>query len=526
MVSRLARHHGQSTGFVCRPNDPVRPLLDQALIGRDSDLEWLRAGKNDRLLVGQPGSGKTFLLYRLARDGHGLFVVDTDRGAIAASIRAQHPSTLIVDDAHMQTELLTTLRQMRTEIGADFSVLASCWPGERRAISEILHLPSVDVRELEPLDRDQIVEVINGAGIGGPDRLVQEIVDQAEGRPGLAVTLSDLCLRGGVRDVALGDVLSGSLLRFFEPIMGSRSKIVLASFSVGGHSGMSVGAVASATGMSLVDLGDAVGKLVAGGVIFEMRSGCLSVRPPALRHALVRDVFFTRSGSLPVEGLLARAESQADAVFELIAARARGAIVSDTVLVPMLESLGSSRAWEAYAGLGIREARWVLSKYPQLATAIADAGLDYIPEFELPLLLDAAVGDKRALHATPEHPLRLIQDWVQNANPGSGEVIKRRRLLWKAVQTWLLEGRDSKVGFTALRAVLTPEFERYSLDPGKGTKVTIHFGGPAESDITDIQMLWPTIMGVIKTLKIVEWRELCDAVEDWAYPGRIKFPPP
>lgn len=498
-----------------------RPLLNHTLIGRDADLEWLRAGKNDKLLIGQPGSGKTFLLCRLARDNGGLFVVDRDRGAIAAAIRAQQPNTLIVDDAHTQMDLLTTLRQMRTELGAEFSILASCWPGERGAIAERLNLSSSNMRKLEPLDRDQIVAVVNETGIGGPDNLVREIVDQAEGRPGLAVTLSSLCLQGGVRDVALGDALSRSLLHFFEPIIGSKSKIVLAAFSVGGQSGISVDAVASATGMNRVDLGDFVSKLGAGGVVFQTRTQCLSVRPPALRHALVRDVIFGGGSAVPLESLVACAESQEDVVLELIAARARGARVSDALLIPMLESRGSSRAWEAYTGLGARETRLVLSEHPEFATAVAHPALYHVPEAEIPLLLHAAVDDKRALHATPEHPLRLIQDWVQAGHPGTGEAIRRRQALWKAVQVWFRQGRDSRVGFSALRAVVSPRFMSQSLDPGKGTKATISFGGLAETDITEVQTLWPTIWGVIERLDTIEWKELCDTVEDWAYPGRI-----
>ena len=44
-----------------------RPLLDMPLVGREADLEWLRQTQGDRLLVGQPGSGKTFLLHKLKK---------------------------------------------------------------------------------------------------------------------------------------------------------------------------------------------------------------------------------------------------------------------------------------------------------------------------------------------------------------------------------------------------------------------------------------------------------------------------
>ena len=499
----------------------VRPLLDQPLIGREADLQWLGFSSGDKLLVGQPSSGKTFLLYRLAREGRGVFVVDSDRGAIAASIRAQQPRTLIVDDAHTNTELLVTLLQMRNELGIEFSLLASSWPGERATITDLLGLSSGNVRELDPLDRDQMVEVIHEAGIGGPDHLIGEIVNQSEGRPGLAVTLAHLCLQGGVRDVALGDALSGSLLRFFTPIVGSRAKVILAAFALGGNAGMSCATVASETRMNLVDLADLTSKLAAGGVIFQTRTGCLAVRPRALRHALVHDVFFGEASSLPIDGLLAQAESQSSVVLELIAARGRGAAVPDSQLVPMLESLNWSETWDAYAALGRREVQAVLRAHPELVTAVAHPALHYVPELAIPLLLSGAIGDNRQLHAWPEHPLRLIQDWIKEGYPGTDEAIRRRQLVWKAAQDWLIQGKDSGVGFAALRAALTPHFERQALDPGRGTKITISFGGLAESDIAAIQGLWPAVTRLVETLAIIDWKVFREIAEDWAYPGHI-----
>lgn len=498
-----------------------RPLLDSILVGRDTDLEWLRAGNNDRLLVGQPGSGKTFLLYKLALLGDGLFVVDKDRGSIASEIRAQQPKTLIVDDAHARQDLLTMLRQIRSELGAGFTILASCWPGERAAVAQTLNLSSSDVRELDLLDRSQIVEVIKETGIAGPDNLVREIVNQAGGRPGLAVTLSELCLRGDVRNVALGDALSNSLLPFFESVIGPKSKYVLAAFSVGGQFGMSIAAAADATGINLVDVRDIISKLEAGGVIFEASPQCISVRPPALRHALVKDVFFAGAKSLPVADLIANAPSKAEVVIELIAARARGGIVPDALLMPMLESLRYSGVWKDYAGLGKREAQWILEQHPEFAAVVAHPALHYIPEAEIPLLLAAAVGDKQSLHGTPEHPLRLIQDWVQDTKPGTGEAIKRRKTLWKALQTWFLRGGDNGVGFAALQSVLKPGFEYHTVDSALGDTITFHFGSLTKSELVEIQTWWPAIIGVIETLDTIEWNGLCATVEDWTYPGRI-----
>lgn len=61
-----------------------RPELLDELIGRESEFTRLRDHQGDLLIVGQPGTGKTDLHRRLAREGGCLFVVSNDETRIAA----------------------------------------------------------------------------------------------------------------------------------------------------------------------------------------------------------------------------------------------------------------------------------------------------------------------------------------------------------------------------------------------------------------------------------------------------------
>src|SRR5205807_67147 len=162
----------------------------------------------------------------------------------------------------------------------------SCWPGQEDPVVRSLAVSPESIRHLRPLSRDHILEVIKSAGVGGPDRLLHELINQAEGRPGLAVTLCIVCLNGGVREVALGDALCRDVRTTFEPLIGKRATTILAAFALGGDCGMTIKGVADALNMTLVDVRDVVVQLAAGGVLTEAAQVALTVRPTALRHAL------------------------------------------------------------------------------------------------------------------------------------------------------------------------------------------------------------------------------------------------
>src|SRR6185503_21284765 len=75
-----------------------RPLIEGTLVGQQEALQWLQHTGGDRILVGPPGSGKTYLLFHLARQGFGLFLESDDAGRILEELRRLEPRVVIVDD--------------------------------------------------------------------------------------------------------------------------------------------------------------------------------------------------------------------------------------------------------------------------------------------------------------------------------------------------------------------------------------------------------------------------------------------
>lgn len=500
----------------------VRPLMDQDLVGRDPDFAWLKDTTGDRFLVGQPGSGKTFLLYKFAQEGEGLFVISSDRGEIANWIRAQQPTVLIVDDAHLKTDLLASLKQMRQDLGFNFSILASSWPNEADRISEILNFPTTQIHYLDLLNREQIVKVIKHAGITGPNDLVRELVNQSEGRPGLAVILTHICLSGDIRSVISGEALQHFLVNVYSDHIAERLRLILASFSLGGEAGMTVELVSNYLELGRLDIAEALSKLAPSGVIQDRLENKISVRPPAFRHALVRDVFFNRgSRSLDIKPLIDQSPASTHTVRTLIGAKARGANVPDGLILELLEYSGSSQAWIEYAWLGKHEVRTILIRHPELLLTIAKTALEYDPGTTIPLLLDKSIEDQRPLHSNPDQPIRIIADWIHAGYEPPGEAVRRRGLLLDSLREWLLADRNPQVLVHALRYALSPRLETHFTDPGFGNTVSLVYGMISQADLDRVINLWPKALELLVKVKDIEWGFIQDLVGDWAYPKLV-----
>lgn len=495
-----------------------RPLLGDQVIGRDDDLEWISSHTGDALLVGQPGSGKTFILAALARSGLGLFAVNDSPAELARAVRQLRPEVIFVDDAHHRIDLLQSLRQLRSSMGAEFRILATSWPGEAATVARVLELGASAQRRIALLSRAEIALVIRTAGIAGPARLVGEIIDQAKGLPGLAVTLTLLCLSDGVKHLATGAALFADVRETFQRLVGREAVEILAAFALGGSRGMTFPVVSEALGLTLIELRHRVDSLTAGGVL-NAEGRRLVVQPAALRHALVGQVYFAGPLSMPLDPVIARIPDPAETAETLLGARHRGAPVDDRVLRPLLERARDERAWTAYALLGRSEAEWVLTKLPILPRGVADAALDTAPDLVLPRLFEAAVGENRSLRNSLDHPLRSVLDWIRSAVPGTGEGLPRRAKLLDALSSWARSAKPQGIVLQAVAIAFHPGFENSELDPIQGNHVTIRFGAPTPEEVTQLSALWPKAVHLLRHPDAnADWECVRHLIRDWAYP--------
>lgn len=494
---------------------------DIELIGRESDLKWLQDTTGDRLLVGEPGLGKTFLLRNLVSSGIGLFVVRSNLTDIANDIREHAPETLIMEDVQYKQDLLEEIAHLRTQIGADFSILASCWPEQQEMVAQTLGITGDKTHELDLLDRKTMAKIIKAMGFSGPDEHIAFILSQVEGKPGLAAVLVWDYLQGNYQKLNRGETITNAILRFVDKEEKYKAQTLLAAFSLGGDSGVDKNLVADELRINELELRGLLQNLSNCGIVHSSNNNVI-VRPKIMREALVRDIIF--GDTSPVDKSIFRAISNQDELaFTLIGAMARGASIHIDTLRAVLVECSSDDPWLAFANLGAQETKWVLENFPEKLLGIAPAALEHAPHTTIPKLLSLSVDDGRQLHSNPDHPLRKIKDWVERTRPGLYQGVRRRKLLIDEAKKWLRNNEDTLTGLRALHVALAPTFLLFRDDPIEYAKIKTISGALRPDALGQIKDEFVGILEVLSStsLKTEHWKILLDIIEDWAYPGRI-----
>lgn len=502
-----------------------RPFSDLRTVGRDEDTNWLFTTNGDRLLVGQPGSGKTFLLNKFVQSNGGLFVVSDNLQDIADDIRSMQPVNLIVDDAHTKIDLIKNLIHLRQELQVNFGIIASSWNGDEQEVVKNLQIDQNLIHYLSLLTREQIVEVIYEAGLIGPDQLIKEIVDQSNGQPGLSITLVQVCFESGAKEIFLGEAINNSIINYFSPVLGKESIAILASFAMGGDAGIEKKTISHLLGISLIDLWKLCSQFAAGGVIWDAGRECLSVYPKALRFALIKEVFFSKIGfsSEVFVELYEQSPSKHDSLSVIIGSKRCGAAINNTFIQEQLLVLDDNSLWDQYTSIGKQETEWVLDNYPEKVNEIAFVGLYYIPDKTLPLLFKSAIGDNRLLNSTPNHPLRVIQDWIESSEPGTNAAISNRVILLNNIITWIDGEGDLDIAMKALGIVFSPKYETNSSNPGNGMRITFRSGCLTLIEIDSLFLQWERVISLFQKQTIKDWNPILNFLPDWLYPSRLNF---
>lgn len=496
-----------------RPADPA------PLVGRDAEIRWLQERREDVLLVGQPGMGKTSLLQVLVDQGEARFAATRDLRELADALRALRPAAVIVDDAHAERPFLTQLRQLRGDIGQRFRIVASCWPGQREETAHALGVGAHQALTLERLSRKEILAVIERWGVTRPAVFVEELIAQAAGKPGLAVTLCDLARRVGSADVFSGQGLLREAQGVLRGLVGELAESALSAFAVGGAAGMRMADVARLLGLPIGQLQQLCTGLAAAGILEDTDYQTLAVLPPALGQVLMRERFFCRGKSLPIDDFLRAAPDPRQAARTLIAAAWRGAEAPLDLIMKVME--GTSHApWDEVGWLGETACREALRRKPEELVAIAPAALRHIPREVLPLLLGAAERQPDLPSRSADAiPLRIIEDWAKSGCQGTAEGVSGRRFILEASMSGGAAQGPSLAALEAACIAFSPAYERSEPTPGTNGGMKIYFGCQPLGTLRGLTALWPSFIERFQGAPLRVWAPIFRIVEMWLFPG-------
>lgn len=531
-----------------RPFPPsTRSQHHGELVGRTEETDFLLSGKGDQLLVGPPGSGKTAILNVFAKATGGLFLHPSDPAGITNGLRTQRPTVIVVDDAHTRMDELQLLARLRSDLELSYRIVSSVWRDEatETAIADILDLDPSDRANVLELTRDQIVEIVGKVGVEGPIDLVREIVNQARGLPGLAVTLARACLRGNIRDVASGDAIGREIRRVLDAQGLPNAIDILAALGIAGDVGMRLENAAEELGLSLSQVRGEMAQLATAGVLGQVGNAMWAVYPYALRHVLVRDVFFGNGPGLQADPFIERvtvARSPGSTGMDgdwqwlmqllpedhvenrphkevarvLIGVRRAGGRVPPHLIIEHLQRSASNEAWAELAWSGVDEARRTLREQPASLLDFPEPFLAWIPNEALTGLLDAASNEQKApIHTSKNPPLQVITRWIRGTWQPK-EALRRRKLATHAAIRWGNANPVSDLPCRVLGAVLSTGFEYATLDPGSGDKLTIHGGVLQKSALQEISSLWcDPVLPFLRTRPTGTLRPIVRAVSSW-----------
>ena len=496
-----------------------RVLLEVALIGRSAEFQALMSLSTDAVLVGQPGSGKTFLAYNLAKATDDvLFVESDDSGQIAAAVRVEDPRVVIVDDAHAHPGRVQTLRRLRDSSGARFAILAITWPWDANRVWDALGTESASEIQLDRLSRDEIVRLVHTVGVTEPLAVIGEIVNQAEGRPGLAATLAHQWQLGLGEEVVTGRALLRIVERSSPGPRMQLAKQLLAAISLGGSSGMDLESASNAIGASLHEAYEQLVALDSGGVITQERER-YTVRPAQLRYALIHDVFFGDTVRLPnhvFARLVRSAPSQSQAAIAVFGSHARHGGVPFPTRLALAEQ---TEEWSAFAHTDLEALDYALENHPLAICRDPSVALRYRPREVCVALLEAAISDRRALNSNPDHPLRHILAWIQDAREPTPSTVERRRTLLGAVRAVGAGADDSDQLAVALEYVFETRVHFAESDPGAGMTITVTDGAYNAGTYRAMHELWDEAVEAGKELGTAGLRSLVAVAEAWVRSG-------
>lgn len=244
--------------------------------------EAIEGGHEDRILLGQPGSGKTRILSELAR-ARGCALISEDNFEETVERARRQPAPLVlVDDGFFKPALIERLARERSDRFPDLRIVSSGWPSQRLALRSLLGGGPVQEVLLEGWSRREIRAVFVQAGVSASDTELALLQRGAANNPGRALSLLELWQREEWSS-GLEGRSSARLLAGLECGVGSSAVALLGVLGLGGIQGTDWRRAAAGAHLDEAEAEQALLRLASAGFIEDTSTGRLVVYPPELR---------------------------------------------------------------------------------------------------------------------------------------------------------------------------------------------------------------------------------------------------
>ncbi len=500
-----------------------RSILGRAMLCREQEMDRLRNSVSDVIVSGQPGVGKSFLLYHYATEIGAQFVISDDADDVLAELHMNCPSVLIVDDAVDRIMLLERLIHNRVVTGMAYRIISVCWTHEEPSLSKVMG--SAPIQTVELFTADYMASLVSrdfeARSLKPSNGLIREIRKQADGRPGLAIRLIELIVSSNdMKHLFDGTVHYELLDRAFKDLVAEDPHEILGAFAVGGRGGMRKEDVAERLGRPSRQISKMLQELSTGGIVATISGEIIVTRPGSFRHALIKKEFLTGDAfgdMASYKALYELAPNNKEALHTLIRSVAKGACIDDEWLLDEVREHNDSDLWITLAYLSKIWSERVLQSYQGPIENIANALLRYIPDKAIPKLLDRMVEDGRFAVSHPMCPEQRLNDWIEEF-PGEGNGIKRRLILFNSTRQWMESGGDPEIGWRSLSKCVSLSYSSYECDPGSGRTISWSTAIMAIHEINSLIPLWHDFIDIASIFPPPDWKALSSAMHQWIYP--------
>ena len=474
------------------------------LLEREKELQWLIDANDNRLLIGEPGAGKTSLLENFvgSREGGALFVVQRDKDRLTDSVLERKPKTLILDDGFNDQDFLVEMRHFQTDMGNRFNYIVTCWPQKQQEAEDALGFGPNNTICLQRLPRQTIEEINQKTGTEKNYLLMRDIEQQSDGLPGVATWLARIASESGsLEKILSAEALFQYLQDSFEVFEDIETLAMLACFAVGGEAGMLPENVIAASSLNRLNLTAAFKKLDGTGIITTVprNPSHLKVRIPSFRQILLRKAFFATMPPLSVSDLHALVSVSPDPLLtakELVKSKDKGTPVPLALIKDVLELVDDS-------SISPMKSSWLHDDEARQA---------------IPKLMSDAIGDNRRLNATPSHPIRLLKEWIVSEYRSASEALRRRAIILECGKDWLTTGNDLTIGYRVLLLAMIPSIEAFESNPSDNNEIQWISGYLPDDALKHIGNFWNEIVELLEQIEPQDWTEILDVISEWTYP--------